>query len=85
MKRRSFLKASLASVCTAAAAVPAQAADSPESPVYELRSYSLKAAKQPVLEAYLSKAFLPALKRLSIGPVGVFVEKSDKEQRSCMC
>ncbi len=79
MKRRSFLQATLASVCTAAAAVPARAADRQESPVYELRTYSLKASKQPVLEDYLSKAFLPALKRLSIGPVGVFVEKAEKD------
>jgi NIPSNAP len=79
MKRRSFLQASLASVCTAAAAVPVRPADSHETSVYELRTYSLKAGKQPLLEAYLSKAFLPALKRLSIGPVGVFVEKGEQE------
>jgi hypothetical protein len=79
MKRRSFLQATLASVCTAAAAVPARAAEHSETPVYELRTYSLKAAKQPVLETYLSKAFLPALKRLNIGPVGVFIEKGEQE------
>src|SRR5579863_5325974 len=78
MKRRSFIQASLATVCTAAAA-PVLAADKQGGGVYELRTYSLKADKQPVLETYLSKALLPALKRLSIGPVGVFVEKGEKE------
>jgi hypothetical protein len=48
--------------------------------VYELRAYSLKAAKQPLLETYLSKAFLPALKRLGIGPVGVFIEKGKDDE-----
>jgi hypothetical protein len=74
MQRRSFLQASLATVCSTAAAADPK----PErqgGPVYELRAYSLKAAKQPLLETYLSKAFLPALKRFGIGPVGVFVEK----------
>lgn len=47
--------------------------------MFELRNYSLKAAKQPVLEGYLSQAFLPALKRFGIGPVGVFVEKGKDE------
>lgn len=47
--------------------------------MYELRTYSLKAAKQPVLEAYLSKAFMPAAKRLGIGPVGVFVENGKED------
>src|SRR5579872_1312247 len=78
MKRRSFIQTSLATVC-AAAATPAIAAERPGGPVYELRTYSLKAAKQPLLEAYLSKAFLPALKRLGLGPVGVFVDKGEAE------
>src|ERR1700722_3812794 len=78
MKRRSFIQASLATVCSAAA-VPASAADRPAGSVYELRTYSLKAAKQHLLEEYLSKAFLPALKRLHLGPVGVFVEKGEAE------
>ena len=78
MKRRSFIQASLATVCSAAVA-PGRAAERPGGTVYELRTYSLKAAKQPVLEDYLSKAFLPALKRLHIGPVGVFVEKGEAD------
>jgi NIPSNAP len=79
MKRRSFIQASVATVCTAAATAPAFAAERQSGPVYELRTYALKAGKQAVLEAYLSKALLPALKRLSIGPVGVFVEKGEQD------
>ncbi len=43
--------------------------------MYELRTYTLTAARQPILDIYLAKAFLPALKRFGIGPVGVFFEK----------
>ena len=78
MRRRSFIRASLATVCSAAAA-PALAAERAGATLYELRSYSLKSGKQPALETYLGKALLPALKRAGIGPVGVFVEKSDQE------
>jgi len=74
MQRRSFLLSSLATTCTAVGAVPA-AAERQGSPVYELRNYSLKPGKQAVLDGYLGTALLPALKRLGIGPVGVFVEK----------
>jgi hypothetical protein len=82
MKRRSFIKMSLASVGSAAVVVGTAAADETKpktTELYELRVWSLAAAKQPVLDAYLSKAFLPALKRLGAGPVGVFVEKVDKD------
>jgi len=75
MKRRSFIQASLATLCSAAAASSASAAERGEGPVYELRNYSPKAAKQAVLEAYLGQALVPALARLGIGPVGVFLEK----------
>lgn len=79
MQRRSFIQASLATVCSTTAATPGAAAERPGGPVYELRTYLLTATKQPMLEAYLSKAFLPALTRFGIGPVGVFVEKSEQE------
>lgn len=79
MQRRDFLQASLATACAAAAPLPATAADRQGTPVYELRMYSLKPAKQPLLDAYLSKALMPALKRLGIGPVGAFVEKGTPE------
>jgi NIPSNAP len=48
--------------------------------LYELRVFHLKAAKQAMLDDYLSKAFIPALKRYGIGPVGVFVEKADADK-----
>jgi hypothetical protein len=78
MKRRSFLQASVATLGAAAAG---SAADAPEKPreLYNLQVYSLPAAKQSLLDGYLSKAFLPALKRYDVGPVGVFVEKADKD------
>jgi hypothetical protein len=80
MKRRSFMQVSLATLgATAAAAVGA--AEPRAKEVYELRVYSLSAAKQAILDHYLSKAFLPALKRYSIGPAGVFMENVDEKTR----
>ncbi len=79
MKRRSFIQVSFAALCTAVGVGRGDAADSKGTPMYELRSYQLKAAKQPILESYLQKALLPAFKRLNIGPVGVFVEKGDQD------
>jgi NIPSNAP len=80
MKRRSFIQASLAVLGTAAVeATTASAAEAPATEFYELRVYTLKAAKQPILDDYLEKAFLPALKRTGIGPVGVFVEKGKED------
>lgn len=78
MKRRAFLQASLTTACAAAASAPA--AEAQGGTVFELRSYALKPGKQAMLDAYLSKAFIPALERLGIGPVGVFVEKGDKDE-----
>ncbi len=79
MERRSFIQSSVAAACAAAVAPTADAADPPARTCYEWRVYSLKAAKQPILDAYLGKAFIPALKRLNIGPVGVFVEKGEQD------
>src|SRR5687768_11977823 len=78
MKRRSFIQASVATVCTAAAATAADEARNKARELYELRTYTLKPSKQPILDTYLSKAFIPTAKRLGIGPVGVFVDKSDE-------
>ena len=76
MERRSFVQASLASV-GALAATPAFGDNTEQKTgeLYEIRVYQLKAVKQELLDNYLSKAFLPALKRYGIGPVGVFIEK----------
>ena len=76
MKRRSFLQTSIAALSAAAAdAAAAPGAEPGHGELYELRTYTLKAAKLPQLDEYLRQAFLPALKRSGIGAVGVFVEK----------
>jgi hypothetical protein len=80
MKRRSFIQMSLATL-GATTAVAAGAAEQNARELYELRVYSLPANKQDALDGYLSQAFLPALKRYGIGPVGVFVEKGDEDKR----
>ena len=81
MKRRAFVKSSVAACLTSAAALQrtSVAADAEPHPreYYELRAYTLKDGKQALLDDYLSKAFIPALGRLGIGPVGVFTEKAD--------
>jgi NIPSNAP len=79
MERRTFMQTSVASALAVTAA--ANAADSERKPhdYYELRVYSLKPAKLPLLDSYLSKALLPTLKRYGIGPVGVFQDKSNPE------
>jgi NIPSNAP len=80
MKRRSFLRASLATLGTAAAGAAVEAAGPGGGEVYELRVYSLPAAKQPLLDHYLSQAYIPALKRHGSGPVGAFVEPATSGQ-----
>jgi hypothetical protein len=74
MKRRTFLAAS-----GLAAAGPlsqfAGAADHPSGgkQYLELRRYALASAeKQAAFDTFLAEAAIPALKRLGIGPVGVF-------------
>jgi hypothetical protein len=69
MNKRTFLKTSLAATGTSLLAAEGAGAD-----FYELRQYSLKTAKQPLLDDYLGKAFIPAIARLGSGPVGVFTE-----------
>jgi NIPSNAP protein len=63
----------------AAGASPAASADQKAQDVYELRVYSLKPDKLPLLDQYLSKAFIPTMKRYGIGPVGVFADKTNLE------
>jgi hypothetical protein len=81
MKRRSFIQSSIATLGAAAAtsAVTESATHAAElkpAELYELRAYTLKAEKQTILDGYLSRAFIPALKRYGIGPVGAFAERS---------
>ena len=80
MKRRTFLKTSVTASATAAASIAASAAAQPGPEYYELRTWSLKVAKQPLLDAYLRRALLPALKRLGLGPVGVFAEPQPNDE-----
>jgi hypothetical protein len=82
MNRRSFVQTSLGTLGTAAAGSAVLGAGEQKThELYELWVYTLPAAKQEILDRYLSRAFLPALKRSGIGPVGVFVEKTGEEQR----
>jgi NIPSNAP len=81
MKRRSFIKMSVAAVGSAAAgSAAADEAKTKTTELYELCVWSLAVAKQPIVDQYLEKAFIPALKRYGIGPVGAFVEKTGKDQ-----
>lgn len=79
MTKRTFAKTSLAVAAgfgtqsTHAATLKKGSGEKPRD-FYELRSYTLKAAKQPLLEEYLGKAYIPAVTRLGMGPVGVFIE-----------
>lgn len=80
MERRTFVGASVATLCSAAAPGFAAGPEPAGREFYELRTYALKPAKQPLLDEYLSKAYLPAAKRAGAGPVGVFAEAPEKDQ-----
>jgi hypothetical protein len=83
MQRRDFLKSSAAAcLATGALAQSNAMAETNAKPreYYELRAYSLKPGKQAELDDYLSKAFIPAVRRLGLGPVGVFYEKGTDNQ-----
>jgi len=74
MERRQFLAASIA---TSAAALAGNAAAQVPPPVprqfYQLRRYNLISGPQLQLtEDYFGKALIPALGRMSMGPVGAF-------------
>ena len=76
-QRRDFLKTSLAASATAALASRVHAAPAAAAgrEYYDLRAYRLKSpAQRGPLDAYLEKAFLPALDKRGIKNVGVFTE-----------
>jgi hypothetical protein len=84
MKRRDFIKSSLAA--SAAATLPlsmpnATAAEGASGrELYEWRMYRIKAgADHALLDSYLEKALIPALNRLGSNPVGVFTEIEPKD------
>lgn len=86
MKRRTFLQSSVAQGIAGSAvlarisnAAPAAAAGRARE-YYKLCTYTLKAAKKHMLDTYLGKAFIPALRRAGIGPVGVFSESLGGEK-----
>src|SRR5581483_9608856 len=82
MKRREFVNMSLGTLSAAAAG--AVLADDPlpkPSEVYELREYTVRVVRQPLLDHYLSQALLPALKRYGNGPTGVLVDATGQDIR----
>ena len=79
MKRRAFLKTSLAAASVAGVSQMMNSTDAADKKAateyYELRIYTLKdAAQQKPVDDYLGKALIPALNRQGITPVGVFTE-----------
>ena len=79
MERRTFLQTTLAATACATAAGSSEAADGTRKEFYELRTYTLKKSKLPLLDDYLKQAFIPALKQLKFGPVGVFLESAEDD------
>jgi len=78
MERRTFVGASVATLCSAATGITADPRPGARE-LYELKTYTLKPAKQPVLDDYLGKAFVPSVRRLGVGPVGIFTEPAEKD------
>ena len=77
MKRRTFLHTTIATSGLAALPALTSAAEDKPKParqLLELRTYLLKADKQPLLDAYFSQALIPALNRLGVKSVGAFSE-----------
>lgn len=81
MKRRDFLKTSLAASTLAGAAAwlaPRSASAADAAPAagrefYELRLYHLRrGSKQKLFDDFMKNAAIPAMNRAGIGPVGVF-------------
>lgn len=83
MKRRSFVKTSIAGGVAAALPAAATASASKESAgqYYELRIYTLKNAdQQKLVENYYQGAAIPALNAMGIKNVGVFTEMKPEGQ-----
>lgn len=76
MTRRQFLasaSATAAGAATTISPVSAAPAPGPAREFYELRRYHLRRGpRQQVFENYLRDAWLPAMGRAGIGPIGVF-------------
>jgi hypothetical protein len=83
MKRRSFLQAGVAALgATATVTGTSQSAgqtfDGAQEPILELTTYSRLSGKQKILDEYLERTALPAIKGIGGGPVGVFTEVDGK-------
>lgn len=86
MKRRNFLKTSLAVSAlaglnqTSMTAAAAESGASSRQEYYELRAYRIKSGSDhALLDGFLEKAALPAYNRLGLKPVGVFTEMEPKD------
>lgn len=83
MRRRQFLKSTLAGGGAAAAMVAVARADEPPAggrDFFEWRSYFVRANQREKLDAYFKQGLLPALGRLKAGPVGLFHENPQSNQ-----
>jgi hypothetical protein len=79
MKRRDFIKASLATAALSSLSTAAAEANTNQE-YYELRVYRLKPESDPkALHSYLEKAALPAWNRVGSKSVGVFTEPEPKQ------
>jgi hypothetical protein len=87
MKRREFLKTSikvstlagLSAASLSAGPAARAAADAERREYYELRVYRLKnEEKRGLMDGFIEKAAIPALNRVGIKPVGVFVQQERK-------
>ena len=76
MKRRTFLSSTIAVGGLASLPAMSSAADDPQGQrqLIELRTYTLKPDKQKLFDNYLEQALIPALNRLGVKSVGVYVE-----------
>jgi hypothetical protein len=79
MKRREFLKTSLAAAAAGTAASPLSAAEVSPTPVrgarefYELRLYQMRRGPmQKRFDSFYGEAAIPAMNRAGISPVGIF-------------
>lgn len=82
MTRSTFLKSTVAASGLAGAIQNLYAADAPSGAAreyFEIRKYTLKGPeKQAILETYLKDAAIPALNRLGISHVGVFLPEKQE-------
>ncbi len=79
MDRRTFVGASAMTLCATAGTSAADPKPPAGGDLYELRTYTLKPGKRAALDEYLSRAYIPAVKRHGAGPVGVFAAPPEND------